>query len=393
MEFIHSSPMFMRCSQNCHEGWKILAQVLIPLMIGIFTTVIALQQHQSNKDNRENDLQIATKLREQQVELDQFRREQEFSLDQARREQDLVIAEDKHLDSIVNVYIRDLSDLFLGQHFNLSRALLDLIIRPMTLTLLRQIDASRKVLILKFLYESRMLRADFEDTRLDLTDADLRGVALGFHAMPYLSLIGASLINSSFTRTDLTLADFQQADLTDARFIDASLEDVSFYRTRLIRVDFTQSKFLRTDLSLADLFQSSITTDQLQLTSSINYARLANGTTVSSENLIRPADRCSVINWQSASKQNLSVNEQCHFLAQANNITLGYNLSLELHHRLIERRQAFFELRFEARLSHPRSLRIDFLYFTGDQLIARGKFSLRIRNDSFLLSRTCSHGP
>ena len=360
---------------SCRDCCKVLAQILIPLMIGIFTTVVAVQQHQSNRDNRENDLQIARQLREQQARLEQFHRQQERSSDQARRVQDLAIAEDKHLDSILNVYIRDLSALFLHNRFNLSRALLDLIIRPMTLTLLRQLDGSRKVLLLKFLYESRMLRADFQETRLDLADADLRGVAFGFHRMPYLSLVGASLINSSFIRTDLTLADFQQADLTDARFNDATLEEVCFYRTRLIRVDFSRAKFFRTDLSLADLFQSNITPDQLQSSSSVNHARLANGTTVSSENLIRPIDRCSLSNWQSASKQNLSVNEQCHFLASANQLSIRYNLSLEAHQRLIQRREALFEFRFQARLSDSRSLRVDFLYFNADQLIVQGQSS------------------
>lgn len=359
------------------ELLKMMAQILIPLMIGTFTVVIALQQHNLAKENREKDIEIAQQLREQQWSLDEKRRKQELELDEARRQQDLAIAENNHQDSIFNVYIRDLSDLLLMNKFNLSRSLLDSIIRPMTLTILRQLDPSRKLLLLKFLYESKMLRADYEQSRLDLTDADLRDMVFGPNRMPHLSLVGASLIDSTFIRTDLTLADFQRADLTNASFINATLVQTCFYRARLKHVQFHQSKLHWADFDLADLSQSTITSDQLESATSWNYAQLPNQTEAPGHNLILPLDRCSTKNWRIKPVQSVNVTRQCHFIALQDNATMEYSFFLEPYQRLIQRREALFEFYFRGCFTRGRPVDVVFEYLDGKDSIDpidRGNF-------------------
>jgi hypothetical protein len=54
---IHSYMDKSKCDcRSIRKILKLISQILIPLMIGIFTLVIALQQHKLNKENRKNDL-------------------------------------------------------------------------------------------------------------------------------------------------------------------------------------------------------------------------------------------------------------------------------------------------------------------------------------------------
>ena len=357
---------------------KIIAQVLIPLMLGVFTVVIALQQHNLGKENRQKDLEIADRNRLQEYQINEQHRKQEFTLDEAHRNQDLSIADNNHRDSVLNTYVHDLTNLLLRNNYNLSRPLLNSIIRPMTLTVLRQLDPSRKILLVKFLYESKMLNTNFEETRVDLSDADLNGIKFGPIRMQNLSLIATSLINTTFIRTDLTSADFQRADLTNALFINATLSKVSFYRTRLIRVQFFQSNFDQADLSLSDLTQSSMTKSQLKQCLSHNDAILPNGLHSPSQNLIHSNDQCSLNNWKIDPTNTINLTNRCYFIALEDDVTMTYDFQLSKYRRIIERDEALFEFHFKASLENPKYLRADFLFYNdslGQNLIDRSKYS------------------
>ncbi|UJR24867.1 hypothetical protein I4U23_006236 [Adineta vaga] len=367
-------------SISVRELCKIITQILIPLMIGIFTIVITLQQHYTGKENRKKDLEIAAELRQQQLRLDEQRRSQELALDEARRAQDLSIADNNHRDSVFNIYIRDLSNLLLINNYNLSRPLLNSIIRPMTLTVLRQIDSSRKILLLKFLYESKMIRTDFEDTRVDLSDADLSHIHFGAIHMQYLSLPGALLINTTFVRTDLTFADFQRADLTDSIFMNSTLAEVSFYRTRLIRAQFFHSNFFRTDLSLADLTQSTITLSQLQTSSSYNEAILPNGEKTSGKGLITSEDRCSLKNWNIHPVNTINLTNHCQFVGLQDDISMRYDLHIYIQRRLFEKQHALLELHLKASMQYSRKMNVTFIFYkeenTSDEIDRRSGITI-----------------
>ena len=365
-----------RCQHvSIREFLKIIAQILVPLMIGTFTVVIALQQHNLAKENRKKDLEIAQQLREQQFTLDEQRRAQELALDEARRTQDLAIADNQQRDAVFNAYIRDLSNLLLISDYVLTRPMLDSIVRPMTLTILRQLDPGRKALLLKFLYESKMIRTDWQETRLDLTDADLHGIALDQQTMKNLSLVGASLINASFLSMDLTKSEFDGADLTDASFVDVDLSKVSFYRSRLTRVRFNQSRLTLADLDLSDLQHSTLNEDQFQESLSHNMAILPDGSEAPSRNLIYIKHRCSLTSWEVQPRNAVNVTQKCHFVASKENSTLTYSISLIFYQRLIEHEQALFEFRFLTSRVDPR---VTFIYTTDDEReeIRRGKHFL-----------------
>lgn len=359
------NPTTKRCQHvSIRELLKVIAQILVPLMIGTFTVVIALQQHNSAKENRKKDLEIAQQLRDQQFQLDEQRRAQEFQLDEARRSQDLAITDNQQRDAVFNAYIRDLSHLLLISDYVLTRSMLDSIVRPMTLTVLRQLDPTRKVLLLKFLFESKMISSEYPDTRLDLTDADLNGIDLDRQPMKNLSLVGASLINASFLSMDFNEAEFEATDLTDASFLDVFLQRASFYRSRLVRVRFNQSELILADLSLADLRNSTLTENQLQTSVSHNMAILPDGREAPNENLIYFKDLCSLSRWVIRPRDAINITDKCHFIARRDNVTLTYSILLHFHRRLIDREQALFQFRFLTNRVNPK---IDFIYTRQDQ--------------------------
>ena len=64
--------------QCCHislkDILKIYSSTFVPLMIGVMTLVITIQQHNQGNRIHLNDLQIAKELREQQLKLEELRR-------------------------------------------------------------------------------------------------------------------------------------------------------------------------------------------------------------------------------------------------------------------------------------------------------------------------------
>jgi hypothetical protein len=68
-----NNPRRRSCSlTSIRELLKIIAQVLIPLMLGAFTVVIAFQQHNLGKENRQKDFEINEQDRKQELALRQY---------------------------------------------------------------------------------------------------------------------------------------------------------------------------------------------------------------------------------------------------------------------------------------------------------------------------------
>jgi hypothetical protein len=228
------------------------------------------------------------------------------------------------------------------------------IIRPMTLTVLRQIDPPRKVLLIKYLYESKMLRTDFGDLRVDLTDADLNGIQLNQIQMRNLSLSGSSMINASFISTDLI-----RADLTNSLFINTDLSEVNFYRTCLIHSQFNNSMLLYSDMALADLTRSIINEQQFSFTSSYNMAKMPNGSEALNASLIDFESKCSLLRWTIYPRNSINLTNDCYFISLKDNVTIIYRIPMYSYKRLFEQQEALLHFRFQGKIEN---LRIDFIY-------------------------------
>jgi len=97
--------------------------------------------------------------------------------------------------------MREVSDLLLANNFSLNKVILTSIVRPKTLAALRQLDVTRKIYLLQFLHESRLL-STLNPSSLNLEGANLSHIHIGSPGestdMRYITLYGASLDNASF---------------------------------------------------------------------------------------------------------------------------------------------------------------------------------------------------
>ena len=172
---------------------KAVSSAFIPMMIGIFTIVLALQQHQLGIKNRQNDLAIA---------------EEQCKEEARRRQHDLNMADKLHMDNIFSTYITEICQLLLTSDSNGNRTIRYSVIRAKTLIVLRQIDTSRKLLVIQFLFEIGLIQWNrVEKSSEILCEADLQSLRLGNEDMETIrlrsdSFLGALLNNATFVKYD-----------------------------------------------------------------------------------------------------------------------------------------------------------------------------------------------
>jgi len=209
------------CRLSLKDSIKAITSVLIPIMIGVFTLVLAWQQHVQGQANRLKDIEIANNERTAQIRLEEF-----------RRDQDRQLAATIQMDSVLSTFYQEMSELILENNRTLNdETMRKTFVRPKILATLRQLDPARKTSIIKYLYESNLLRTD--NNPLDLSGADLSNIDLSclFRCksksdgkifsgmnMQFLSLPNVRLVNASFVNLYLTWSNFEDSDLTGANF-------------------------------------------------------------------------------------------------------------------------------------------------------------------------------
>ncbi|HEX9131984.1 MAG TPA: pentapeptide repeat-containing protein [Ktedonobacteraceae bacterium] len=247
--------------------WLMLIGVLaIPIAVAFGTLLISLQQTQSSQQASERQHQT-----------------------------DIQIANDQQQESTLQIYLDHMSDLLLNHQLLASKHSGDEVrdvARIWTLTTLRRLDPTRKIVVLKFLYEAGLI-GGYDSTngsgkRLDaivaLNDADLSGVKLGGANLSYIILSGANLREADLSQADLSQADLSGADLSDGADLNgatlsgadlngatlsganlggatlsganlggATLSGANLRDTTLIEADLSQADLSRADLSSADL--------------------------------------------------------------------------------------------------------------------------------------------
>ena len=226
---------------------RFISAVLIPLLIGAFTIVLAIQQDSIAQENRNTDLRIAAEEHEQNLEL---------TIDEQRNQQ------------LVN-FINYMSDLLLEKNFSLNKQILKSIIRPKTLATLRQLDETRKTYLLRFLHESELLSVN-KPTYLSLHTANLSYIRLGTFGlqtdMRSTSLAGAYMYKSTITSTSFDYSDFRETNLTGASFFNVIFRNANFDHALLQHTYFdTLSLVKDADFSTANLTGANITDDMVIL--------------------------------------------------------------------------------------------------------------------------------
>ncbi|CAF0996185.1 unnamed protein product [Didymodactylos carnosus] len=254
--------------KDCHAWLTLVATALVPLMIGIFTVVMTIQQQSSASRQRQQEQQQA----------DNLQNERTFS-----------------------TYVDDIAKLLLTKEVTTDNKAL-LYIRTKTLSSLRKLDPQRKKHVLFFLYESQLLQYDkakkHDRSTLNLAGADLTHIHVtklkNFNnlSLPGVDLNNASFINCQlqhsrfadsvmnnirFTNSFLLGTRFSRCSLERADFRNTTLAQVSFKSALLRHADFTRAWTKGADFTNADLYGALMTEKHLQEAELLDNARLPNG--------------------------------------------------------------------------------------------------------------------
>jgi uncharacterized protein YjbI with pentapeptide repeats len=282
--------------ESNHRIWlKIILSALIPLMIGVFTITTTLLQHKLSAQQRNQDKQESSLLREQS----------ERQADNLQKEKVLV------------TYFDDVSKLLMLE--NQPKIFAQLRIK--TLTSLRQLDAERKRYLLLFLCESELICQNppySNSSLLKIDKADFNGVQINGTndnkcSFTRIHLHDVYLSNSSFVECYIDRSNFSRATMNKAMFSKglvlrtsfkfASLEKANFYNMKLATMNFAgahlrQSDFTGTvwenntvDFTNTDLTEAKLSDAQLK-NSTLDNCILPNGTwgPIQTKNLVANGD-------------------------------------------------------------------------------------------------------
>jgi hypothetical protein len=241
-----------------------------------------------------------------------------FFLNRSERNTEREIATDRQQEAALQSYLGRMAELLLKEKLRTTKkAEVRDVARTLTLTLLRGLDPTRKVIVLRFLIESGLIyrrkpivslwESDFNDIYLrgalfpqalflsgakfhtaDLSYADLRGSNLGYAELIDTNLFStflsdANLFHANLRGANLALTHLDGADLRDADLRGATLKFTHLKNAKLRDADLRGAEFLGVGLQDADLTDanlegSKVTNEELALAKSLKGATMPDGT-------------------------------------------------------------------------------------------------------------------
>jgi uncharacterized protein YjbI with pentapeptide repeats len=239
---------FKRKCALCYKHLlKILAAVILPLLLAIFTVVITFEQRKENDQQRFEDRELARIHREQDLNISILTREADKLAAQLQRENDRYEQERiKYLDTLLANYINEIGQLLIGNNGSLtSNSAVMALSRSKTLHILRTgIGPIRASQIIQYLYDAGQLNAN--NNPLDLSNAPFDGISLNGLSMRFLSLARTRLSNASFTNLDVSYGNFSGAYMIGTNFSSANCSNADFTGTNLFQIDFSNAKLIKT---------------------------------------------------------------------------------------------------------------------------------------------------
>jgi uncharacterized protein YjbI with pentapeptide repeats len=181
----------------------------------------------------------------------------------ARDKTDREVASDKQREDALHAYIDDMSELLLGKNLRDSQPEDEVrkIVRVRTLTILRRLDAKRRVDVLHFLQEAGLIDKDKPIISLkeaDLSEVFLSSVTDGQANFRGINLSGAMLAGASIMFANLTGADlsgtvFFEAHVSSTKLIETNLSEANLHKAHLYSSDFSRANLTGADLESAIL--------------------------------------------------------------------------------------------------------------------------------------------
>lgn len=265
-----------RIKHSIYDWISLLSTLFVPLVVGILTIVLPLQQQNLSERQNENSKTIALNTRLQDHEL----------------------ARDHQQQSILNTYAEDLCDLILqystihkfnGIHggnlddthdvdesdiFDDER--ISLIIRTKTLFSLRQLDPVRKTFLIQLLIDSGVLN------HIDMSQADLSSAVFPPGSLyNWLKLVNITGHNISLKHSSLQQSNFSYSILDGSSFQGSNCSYTDLSYAALQRTDWTNADVTQVIFKFSNLSEATLTSQQLATVSSLIGATLPNGSIVS----------------------------------------------------------------------------------------------------------------
>jgi len=212
---------------------NLMAVLLVPLMIGVFTIATSIQQSE---------------------------------ISQRQHESDQAIADSQQQAVILKGYIDDMTDLMLNHGLAQSDPQKDevvvIVARAKTLTALRGLNGDRKGALLRFLWEAKLIGGTINPgpppydgnlypAIIHLYDADLSGANLSGAILYGANLSGANLSRANLSRAGLNGANLSYADLSYADLSEANLSGAYLTDAKVTKEQLAQAKYL-TEATLPD---------------------------------------------------------------------------------------------------------------------------------------------
>ena len=210
--------------------------------------------------------------------LDRSEKHWEQRLADQRSATDRAIAADNQREATLQTYLERMAALLLSQKLREAPAEAEVraIARSWTLTVLRRLDSERKVIVLRFLYETDLIKTGAAVVNLrgaDLNGADLAGINLSHADLHRANLTGANLSEAYLRSADLRGATLTGANLRAAKLYGAYLQGAD-----LRGADLTGAKVQNVSWQGADLREAQILPDQLADARSLRGLLLPDGT-------------------------------------------------------------------------------------------------------------------
>lgn len=272
-EQVHSPKNEIRkgCLQHSFFEWlTVFSTLFVPLIVGILTIVLPLQQQNLSDRQSENSKTIALNNRQQEIEL----------------------LRDQQKETILNTYEHDLCELMFKYNTignlpsNSSNNEEDdndvdnddervsLVIRTKTLHALRQLDPARKLLLIQLLIDSGV------QNRINISHADLSSLIF-IPGSYYNQLQFANVIarNVSLKRVSLYQSNFSYSIMDESSFQQSNCSYADFSYASLQRTDWTNTDVTQAVFNYSNLLGANITPQQLATAQSLQGAILPNGST------------------------------------------------------------------------------------------------------------------
>lgn len=216
-----------------------------------------------------------------------------FYLNSSERNTEREIATDRQQEAALQSYLDRMSELLLKEKLQTTKkAEVRDVARTRTLTVLRGLDAVRKGLVVKFLYEAGLISKEkpiINLTGASLLGANLRRADLHGADLKFANLTGADLKFGNLSGANLGVASLLGANLESAYLVGADLHGADLKFAKLTGADLggadlrganlENAKLTGADLAVVDLGGAkNITEEKLTLAKSLKGATMPDGT-------------------------------------------------------------------------------------------------------------------